>query len=136
MPDIDLAPAVEGIEIVPRPGRIHSAEFPIVALSEVEGTVSFNQGATAKGVSGVRLKLQDASGKDVSFAKTEIDGYFFFERIKPGTYTLRLDADQAKRLNLCAAQDYTVSVGFEPDIIKTDVAIRQCSPSSDLEASQ
>ncbi len=127
LPDIDLAPATEGIEIVPRPGRIHGADFAIVALSEVEGSLRFTQDGTTKGVSGVRLKLRDTSGKDVKFAKTEIDGYFFFERVKPGTYAVALDETQAGRLDLCAAQDYTITVGYEADLVRQDIDIGICS---------
>ncbi|MGB3739117.1 MAG: SdrD B-like domain-containing protein [Pontixanthobacter sp.] len=130
LPDIDLAPASEGIEIVPRPGRVHVADFPIVALSEVEGTLNFAQGNSQKGVSGVRLILRDAAGKDVHFSKTEIDGYYFFERVRPGTYTVALDAGQAKRLNLCPVRDYTVTVGYDADLVKADIAIGLCEESS------
>jgi hypothetical protein len=34
-----MAPASRGTEIVPRAGRFHVMDFPIIALSEVEGTV-------------------------------------------------------------------------------------------------
>ncbi len=131
LPDIDLAPASEGLEIVPRPGRIHVADFPIVAVSEVEGTVRFSQGDGDKGVSGVRLKLRDAQGKDAYFTKTEIDGYYFFERVRPGIYTVALDEGQASRLDLCAAQDYSVTVGYEADLVKADIAIGVCSETAE-----
>ena len=126
LPDIDLAPAKDGIEIIPRPGRIHSTDFPIVALSEVEGSVSFVKNGARKGVSGVRLILRSAKGEDASFSKTEIDGYFFFERVKPGTYSIALDPEQSQRLNLCMSREQQVSVGFEPDILKQDIEIGVC----------
>ena len=131
LPDIDLAPAGEGIEIVPRPGRVHVADFPIVALSEVEGTLKFAQGDTRKGVSGVRLILRDAAGKDAYFSKTEIDGYYFFERVRPGTYSVALDEGQAGRLNLCPARDYTVTVGYDADLVKADIAIGLCDAETE-----
>ncbi|MXP48333.1 hypothetical protein GRI43_13130 [Altererythrobacter luteolus] len=127
LPDITLAPALDGVEIVPRPGRIHKAEFPIIALSELEGTVSFDKNGKKRGVSGVRLRLRDESGKIVSYAKTEVDGYYFFERLKPGNYTISLDADQTAKLNLCTDQEYTLTVGYESDILTRDVDIRVCT---------
>lgn len=126
LPDIDLAPATEGIEIVPRPGRIHKAEFPIIALSEVEGTLLFEQNGANKGVSGVRLILRDSAGKDVGFAKTELDGYFFFERVRPGTYTVGLDPEQSRRLNLCARTIPSITVRHEADLFRADLAIGVC----------
>lgn len=130
LPDIDLAPATEGIEIVPRPGRIHKAEFPIIALSEVEGTLLFEQNGANKGVSGVRLILRDAAGKDVGFAKTELDGYFFFERVRPGTYTVGLDPEQSRRLNLCARTIPSITVRHEADLFRADLAIGVCETSA------
>jgi len=126
LPDIDLAPAKDGIEIVPRAGRIHATEFPIIALSEVEGNVSFVQNGGNKGVSGVRLLLRNAKGEDASFSKTEIDGYYFFERVKPGTYSIALDPGQSERLNLCMNGEQKISIGFEPDIVKQDIEIGMC----------
>ncbi|MGB7409384.1 MAG: carboxypeptidase-like regulatory domain-containing protein, partial [Pontixanthobacter sp.] len=132
LPDIDLAAGDEGMEIVPRPGRIHTVDFPIVALSEVEGALTFQQSSTGMGVSGVRLKLQNEAGEDAHFSKTEIDGYFFFERVRPGTYRLTLDEQQAERLNLCTAQDYSVSVGYEADLITNDITIGICDEPNQL----
>jgi hypothetical protein len=126
LPDIDLAPVSQGIEIVPRPGRIHSADFPIVALSEVDGTVTFSQDGKERGVSGVRLQLRNADGKIVAYARTEIEGYYFFERVLPGSYTVELDPEQSQRLNLCADQPYTLKVGYEADLIQRDIDIAVC----------
>ena len=130
LPDIDLVPAAEGMEIVPRPGRIHTAQFPIIALSEVEGTLLFEQGNGNKGVSGVRLILRDAAGRDVGFAKTEMDGYFFFERVRPGQYTVALDPEQSQRLNLCAQSIPSVTVDHEADLLRADVTIGLCQASA------
>lgn len=126
LPDIDLAPVNQGIEIVPRPGRIHSADFPIVALSEVDGTVTFRQDGKQRGVSGVRLQLRNADGKIVAYSRTEIEGYYFFERVLPGNYTIELDPEQSQRLNLCADQPYTLKVGYTADLIQRDIDIAVC----------
>nr|WP_301332678.1 SdrD B-like domain-containing protein [Parerythrobacter lacustris] len=126
LPDIDLAPVTQGIEIVPRPGRIHAADFPIVALSEVDGTVTFRQDGKPRGVSGVRLQLRNAQGKIVAYARTEIEGYYFFERVLPGSYTVELDPEQSQRLNLCADQPIALKVGYEADLIQRDIDIAVC----------
>nr|WP_137677638.1 SdrD B-like domain-containing protein [Parerythrobacter lutipelagi] len=127
LPDIDLAAIKPGIEVVPRPGRIHAADFPIVSVSEVDGTVTFRQEGRARGVSGVRLLLKDTNGKVVKYARTEVEGYYFFERVLPGSYTITLEPDQSAKLNLCAQQDYTLNVGFEADLISKDIDIALCN---------
>lgn len=132
LPDIGLAPATGGIEIVPRPGRIHRSDFAVVALSEIEGTASYDAAGgsggdgAGRGVSGVRLQLRDSSGAVSAFARTEVDGYFFFEEIRPGHYDIVLDQDQAQRLNLCLGGSYAVDVGYESDLYSQQIRIIPC----------
>lgn len=126
LPDISMAPVTRGIEIVPRPGRIQAEDFPVVALSEIEGTAYYAEGGQKRGVSGVRLQLIDANGKMIEFAKTEVDGYFFFEQVQPGTYEIRLDPEQSARLKLCLDEAYTALAKSEADVIKRDVVLHRC----------
>lgn len=127
LPDIDLAPASPGFEIVPRAGRIYGAKIPIVSLSEVEGTVALIRDGTKRAVSGVRLELRRADGTAVAFAKTEVDGYFFFERVPPGSYAIAIDQGQASRLGICLDKDYPVSVGGVSSAQAFDIAVVTCS---------
>ncbi len=129
LPDINLAPAKPGVEVVPRAGRLHTIDYPVIAVSEIEGVASFVSERGAKEVSGVRLQLTEENGKIVGVARTEVDGYYFFERVVPGSYRLTIEPEQAKRLNLCPADLGTISVGFEPDVIVRDIAIQTCGTS-------
>ncbi len=126
LPDIALAPAKPGIELVPRPGRLHAVDYPVVALSEVEGTARFVSDGKAKGVSGVRLNLTEVGGKVVGVVRTELDGYFFFEQVPPGRYRLTIEPDQATRLNLCAADVGLVTIGYEAEVVARDIDIKTC----------
>ena len=126
LPDIMQTPVSRGIEIVPRPGRIHVADFPIVGLSEVEGTAAFLAGGGSRGVSGVRLQLIGADGKPVAFARTELDGYYFFEQVPPGEYDLVIDPSQASALDICLTAPVAVSVPAQSDIIAQDIALAAC----------
>ncbi|MXO96393.1 hypothetical protein GRI34_08160 [Erythrobacter aquimaris] len=127
LPDINLAPAMKGIDVVPRSGRLQAIDYPIVTLSEIEGTARFVDAGGGKGVSGVRLRLLDADGKIVSYAKTELDGYYFFERIKPGEYQLQIDPGQVERLRLCPIDADKISVSYDGDVIQRDLDIRTCA---------
>lgn len=127
LPDIDLAPSKRGLDVVPRSGRIHAIDYPIVALSEIEGTARFVDEGRDKGVSGVRLRLLDEAGEVVSYAKTELDGYYFFERVKPGQYQLQIDPGQVERLRLCPIGAETITVSYTGDVIQRDLDIRTCA---------
>ena len=130
LPDIDLAMVSLGVEVVPRAGRIHVVEMPIIALSEVEGTAYLVQEESRRAVSGVRLELQDGDGKSVAATRTELDGYYFFERVQPGTYDIVINIGQVNRLNICLDQDYPVSIGHETEILSVDVKIVPCLPAA------
>ena len=84
LPDIALAPKSEGIEIVPRPGRIHVTDYAVRTLGEIEGTAYFGGAATSRGVSGLSLLLLDKDGKETGKARTEADGFFLFEQVAAG----------------------------------------------------
>ncbi len=126
LPDIALAPAKGGVEIVPRPGRVHQGDFPIVALSEIEGQVDFVHANGTRGVSGVRLQLRNKAGEVVSHTRSEMDGYYFFEEVKPGQYEVVLDPEQAEKLQLCAAETHKVDVGYESDIYQESFLVSTC----------
>ncbi|MBI1402878.1 MAG: hypothetical protein GC147_06670 [Porphyrobacter sp.] len=127
LPDILMAPASRGLEIVPRAGRIHVMDFPIVALSEVEGTVTLEAQGSARGVSGLRLVLVDAKGEIAGTARTERGGGYLFEQVKPGRYRLALEPEQAGRLGICMVANPAITVGPTSDVLVQDAVVRECS---------
>jgi hypothetical protein len=112
-----LTPARAGLEIVPRPGRTHVAAFPVVTVSEVEGDAVFVGGEAERPVSNVQLQLVDAKGEVVATAKTEYDGYFLFDKVRPGAYRVRLDPEQAERLAIRVEGEQKVEADAEGGLV-------------------
>ena len=133
LPDIAMAPASRGIEIVPRAGRFHSSEFAVVELSELEGTVRFTGAESNRGVSGLRLQLRDlrsdAGGEVAQTVRTERGGYFFFEQVRPGSYSLIIDPEQAMRLGICLSVAQTITVAPLGDVLSRDLEVVSCEGS-------
>lgn len=130
LPDISLMPEFPGIQIVPRRGRTHVIDFPIVSIGEVEGTVFFQTSDAMQAVGGVILGLQKNSGNAPPvWLRSEADGYFYFERIRPGSYQIILDEDQATRLNICFASDSapSITVPAEGGALTTSISLSRCS---------
>jgi hypothetical protein len=123
LPDIAMAPASEGVELVPRAGRIHVSQFAIEALSDIEGTARFGEGRSSggKGVSGLALLLVDPAGKAVAHTRSERGGMFLFEQVRPGTYRIVIDPGQARRLAIVLDGAPSVSVGPKSSVIRLDV---------------
>jgi hypothetical protein len=126
LPDILMAPAKSGIEIVPRAGRIHETDFAVVELSQVEGTVTFDNDRNGRGVSGLRLQLRDEGGEAQHFVRTERGGYFFFEEVKPGTYDIIIDPVQAERLAICLDSAERVVILPTGDTMSRDLQVQSC----------
>ncbi|NMN06513.1 hypothetical protein FHT19_003718 [Novosphingobium sp. SG919] len=112
LPDIALAPVTRGVEVVPRPGRIHVSHFAIQALSEIEGTARFASAGSGRRreVSGLAVQLVDAKGTVVAQVRSEADGFYLFEQVRPGTYRLRVDPDQVRRYGLVAQDSTAITV--------------------------
>jgi hypothetical protein len=117
LPDPYMFPSREGVEVVPRPGRTHRSLFPVVATSEVEGHAFFQGGDAKRPVSNVQLQLVDAKGDVIASVRTEYDGYFFMERVAPGQYRIRIDPEQAAKLNIKLVGGVPLTAGSDGGLI-------------------
>ena len=78
--------------VVPRPGVAADVEIGLVGGGDVEGSVVKSGGL---GFEGLDLELVDAAGKVVATARTDFDGFFLFERVAYGRYTVRVASQSA-----------------------------------------
>ncbi len=92
-----LAPSSKGIVITPRPGVVAKIELPISATGEVEGSILSVSGVEQ---AGVRLELVDPRGVVAASTVSEFDGFFLFQRVPYGTYSLRVGEDAARTLKV------------------------------------
>ena len=79
--------------VVPRPGVPAEVEIGLVGGGDVEGALVKSGGL---GFEGVKLELVDASGKVAGVTLTDFDGFFLFERVAYGSYTIRVAQDSAQ----------------------------------------
>ncbi len=124
-----LVTGVEGYGIYPRPGVLQYVELPVKDTGAIDGTLTWSNDNTA--IKGLVLQLMDKNGKIVQNSKTGSDGYFTFERISPGDYSLRADPESGFVIPF----EY---VRVEPDSLfqfGNDIEIVDLSRLSDTEAS-
>jgi hypothetical protein len=79
--------------VVPRPGVPAEVEIGLIGGGDVEGALVKSGG---NGFEGVDLELVDASGKAIAKTRTDYDGFFLFERVAYGSYTIRVARDSAE----------------------------------------
>jgi len=97
LPDPYVQPALPGIVVSPRPGVATRVSLPMAAAGEIEGVVRRDGGNPIEGLS---LELVDAEGRVRATTLTEFDGYFLFESVAYGRYTVRLGRAAAAALRL------------------------------------
>lgn len=95
LPDPYLQPVGKGIVVTPRPGVLGSIELPLAPTGEIEGTI---QGLAGTPRGGVELELVDGLGQVVATTRSEFDGFFLFEMVPYGRYTLRVSEESARVL--------------------------------------
>lgn len=97
LPDPYLQPALPGVVVTPRPGVAIRVALPMVAAGEIDGVMIRDGGNP---VEGLTLELVDAEGRVRATTLTEFDGYFLFESVAYGRYTVRVGKESAAILRL------------------------------------
>ena len=100
LPNPYVQPAWPGVVVTPRPGVAMTVELPLVSAGEVEGTLIRSGGAT---IAGVRLELVDGEGRVVRQTQTEFDGFFLFDGVPYGHYSVRIGELSAQAIGVPTA---------------------------------
>lgn len=87
LPSPYVQPALPGVVITPRPGVATMVELPLVSAGEIEGTLMRSGGGT---IAGVGMELVDGESRVVRETQTEFDGFFLFDGVPYGNYTIRI----------------------------------------------
>lgn len=99
--DPQITPALNGVRLLPRSGKISEIEFPCTFTTEIDGTVTVDAGGLKNPAGEIELQLVQFLDHDqvVSETKTAYDGYYIFPSVPPGQYILRVEPEQAKRIH-------------------------------------
>ena len=102
--------------VVPRPGIPAEVQIPLVGGGDIEGAILKS---AELGFEGLDLELVDPSGKVVATARTDFDGFFLFERVPYGTYTVRIGRESALTAKLVPELGISVQVSSDKSIVRT-----------------
>jgi len=98
------------IRIVPRPGTTGEYDFPVVSTGEIDGSAFREWGDGIGNAAGVKVQLVNQKDEIIREIVTAYDGFYLFDFVVPGAYTLRVSPDQLKKLKLTADQSYPVLI--------------------------
>ncbi|MBE9553007.1 MAG: carboxypeptidase regulatory-like domain-containing protein [Proteobacteria bacterium] len=104
------SPKSDGFTVRTRPGKASIVDFPIIVTGEIDGMVYARQGGAMLEVADVAMELVDAEGNTVAQTRSAFDGFFLFELVKPGRYTVQVSREQLQRLGLVATDTKTVEI--------------------------
>jgi hypothetical protein len=93
--------------VVPRPGVGADVQIGLVGGGDIEGSVVKSGGL---GFEGLDIELVDAAGKVVGTTRTDFDGFFLFERVAYGHYSLRVAAPSATAAKIARDLDAHIEV--------------------------
>ena len=104
--------------VVPRPGVPADVEIGLVGGGDIEGAVVKNGGI---GFEGLDLELVDPSGKVVATARTDYDGFFLYERVAYGDYTIRVAKDSAVAAKIAAELGMHATLSPQKTVVRLGV---------------
>jgi hypothetical protein len=110
LPDPTLVPRKALQVVVPRPGVPAEVLIGLVGGGDIEGALIKSGGL---GFEGLDLELVDSDGKLIGTTRTDFDGFFLFERVPYGRYSLRLAKQSAEAAGV--AQQLSVQAVVSSD---------------------
>ncbi len=129
-----LTPAKEGYNVITRPGHVTALDFPIFPTSELDGTVYLINTAGAQDTAAnVEVQLMNEKQEVVQTTRSEYDGFYLFQKLIPGNYTIRIPENELKLYNAIMQQDVAVDMKKTSDIFSgNDVFMVENTPNSDV----
>ncbi|MCV2885899.1 hypothetical protein OE749_14465 [Aestuariibacter sp. AA17] len=121
LPEHTMMIASEGFSVSGRKGLVQHFDIPVIKGGELEGTVYWRNADDEEQVAPyVRLHLTNEKGVVIASTRTEFDGYYLFERVPPGQYTVQVDTSTGRQRGKTPEREKVVTFSKQGDLI-TDV---------------
>ncbi|QDG51402.1 hypothetical protein FIV42_11815 [Persicimonas caeni] len=132
-----FVPSPEGYTVLTRPGAVTYLDFPIIMTGEVDGTVWIELHGMRQPAAGVEMQLVDADGEVVDTTETAFDGFYLFDFIEPGAYTVRVSPEQWRKLRFEQPDEHAVEIGVDGTVVSgQDIALRRPDKSKTEDVSR
>jgi hypothetical protein len=110
-----LVPRKANQVVTPRPGVTTEVDIALVGGGDVEGSLVRSGGG---GFEGLDVELVDSNGTVVATTRSDYDGYFLFERVAYGRYTIRLAKASAEAARSSPNLDRSLEVTPEKPVVR------------------
>jgi hypothetical protein len=93
-------------------------EFLVTPTGVIDGTVYLSgHNGENRPLSNVVLEIVDEEGVVIDTVHSESDGFYLFENLQPGTYTVRVSLDDTGRLSRSGELEGSIFIGNDATII-------------------
>ncbi|MDL2339767.1 MAG: hypothetical protein QFB89_00385 [Pseudomonadota bacterium] len=110
-----LAPAKPLQVIVPRPGVAAMLDIALVGGGSIEGFAAKSDGTPYEGLD---FDLVDKSGAVVATVRSDLDGYFVFENIRYGNFSLRLNGASASAIKASPLEPVSIVINHDKPAVR------------------
>lgn len=98
LPGVGMVSTHAGNSVRPRPTAVAMIEFPVVPTGTIEGHVHELRYGLKGALAGALVELRDQSGEAVLFRTTTTDGYYVFDQVPYGDYTVAVGGAHRDRM--------------------------------------
>ncbi len=110
----------KAMSIAADPNMFKLIEIPVSVVGEVTGMVYRKKGSDQEGIGRIIVNIFDSKGNLAGRTLSEPDGYYSFLGLAPGDFTVSVDSDQARKLDLAATPGktaFTIHPNIEGDVV-------------------
>ena len=88
------------MSVLIEPNQLRIVEVPVSVLGEVSGMVYFNTKELSSGIGNIKINFIKNTNQLVDHILTDVDGYYNFIGLTPGSYIAEIDTAQLRKLNM------------------------------------
>lgn len=116
------------------PNIIKDIEIPVMVVGEANGHVLLDNQGEKNGLERIIISFFNSGNKPIARTLTENDGYFSFFGLAPGTYLVRPDSVQLRKLGMTSQpefHEFSVRKSMEGEVVGSLDFILSLKPSKD-----
>jgi cell division protein FtsN len=111
----------KSLAVVVDPNMLKLIEIPVTVRGEATGKVVLGDNGSKTGMNRVIVDFYNNSGSLLTKVLTEEDGYYSYFGLAPGSYYIRVDTAQLRKLKMTSAPDsisFSINAASEGDYIE------------------
>ncbi len=111
----------KSVAVITDANMLKLIEIPIQVKGEATGTVMLEEGGARSGLGRIIVSFYNSVNVLTARALTEEDGYFSYFGLAPGSYQVRIDTSQLRKLNMISIPDslaFNIMANTEGDYVE------------------